>query len=152
MQGVASYSSGLQMTGRVGPSHGLATELLPVMLDHTIRTFFPSIWEARGGDALTVHGVPSSLRPLRLRHFYHMGLHVDIAELCAFPSQFKGCNSSPWCAPGLARSFDLTHEAWRLLSVLVAPPCPCAAGQIQSESMCVCAHHRERNTRLHLVL
>ena len=40
------------LAGRVGPSHGLQDQMLPVMLDHTIRTFFPDIWQARAGDTL----------------------------------------------------------------------------------------------------
>ncbi|KAK9842567.1 hypothetical protein WJX81_006471 [Elliptochloris bilobata] len=39
-------------TGRGGPSHGLETELLPRMLDHTIRSYFPDIWRAHLGSTL----------------------------------------------------------------------------------------------------
>ena len=38
--------------GRGGPSHGLEAELLPRMLDHTIRAYFPDIWRAHLGDTL----------------------------------------------------------------------------------------------------
>jgi len=38
--------------GRAGPSQGLEAELLPRMLDHTIRTYFPDIWRAHLGDTL----------------------------------------------------------------------------------------------------
>jgi hypothetical protein len=31
-------------------------EMLPALLDHTIRTFFPAIWQARMGDTLEVRG------------------------------------------------------------------------------------------------
>ena len=38
--------------GRGGPSHGLESELLPRLLDHTIRSYFPDIWRAHLGDTL----------------------------------------------------------------------------------------------------
>ena len=40
--------------GRGGPSQGLEAELLPRMLDHTIRTYSPDIWHAHLGDTLQV--------------------------------------------------------------------------------------------------
>jgi hypothetical protein len=41
-------------TGRSGPSFGLEDEMLPTMLDHVVRTFYPEIWQANNGDALQV--------------------------------------------------------------------------------------------------
>lgn len=45
-------NTGLCSAGRGGPSHGLEVELLPRMLDHTIRSYFPDIWRAHLGDTL----------------------------------------------------------------------------------------------------
>ncbi len=39
--------------GRQGPSCGLEHELLPGLLNYTIRHFFPEIWMAHNGDGLT---------------------------------------------------------------------------------------------------
>ncbi len=38
--------------GRRGPSAGLENALLPVMLHHVIRTYYPHLWEAHGGEAI----------------------------------------------------------------------------------------------------
>lgn len=48
--------------GRGGPSQGLEAELLPRMLDHTIRTYFPDIWRAHLGDTLQVLGKDGDLQ------------------------------------------------------------------------------------------
>jgi hypothetical protein len=47
-------SHGMGCAGRGGPSHGLEAELLPRMLDFTIRSYFPDIWRAHLGDTLQV--------------------------------------------------------------------------------------------------
>eukprot|EP00197_Chlamydomonas_leiostraca_P006379 CAMPEP_0202866778 /NCGR_PEP_ID=MMETSP1391-20130828/8355_1 /ASSEMBLY_ACC=CAM_ASM_000867 /TAXON_ID=1034604 /ORGANISM="Chlamydomonas leiostraca, Strain SAG 11-49" /LENGTH=630 /DNA_ID=CAMNT_0049546761 /DNA_START=152 /DNA_END=2041 /DNA_ORIENTATION=+ len=39
-------------TGRTGPSVGREAEMLPAMLHHTIRTYYPHLWAEHGGDAL----------------------------------------------------------------------------------------------------
>ncbi|KAJ9531989.1 hypothetical protein QJQ45_003694 [Haematococcus lacustris] len=40
------------ITGRAGPSVGLEAELLPGLLQHTMRTYFPDLWQQHGGDQL----------------------------------------------------------------------------------------------------
>ncbi|GLI65597.1 hypothetical protein VaNZ11_009173 [Volvox africanus] len=39
-------------TGRRGSSAGFETTMLPTLLHHTIRTYFPSIWASHDGDAI----------------------------------------------------------------------------------------------------
>ncbi|KAG2449256.1 hypothetical protein HYH02_006001 [Chlamydomonas schloesseri] len=39
-------------TGRRGPSAGREAALLPVLLHHVIRTYYPAIWAAHDGDAI----------------------------------------------------------------------------------------------------
>ncbi|KXZ47900.1 hypothetical protein GPECTOR_32g513 [Gonium pectorale] len=39
-------------TGRRGPSAGLEAALLPTMLHHTIRTYFPDLWAQHAGDEI----------------------------------------------------------------------------------------------------
>ncbi len=62
-----SISAGLKAVlwcarpGRAGPSNRLEEEMLPVMLDHVIATFFPEIWQANNGDALEVAQQPTIL-------------------------------------------------------------------------------------------
>ena len=115
------------MPGRVGPSHGLAAELLPRMLDHTIRTFFPTIWEARGGDSLRVRGVPFWMRALPDRGTHAVHDHAcrtgrGLPRCCvAVPCPVRGASQLRWL-PAATGCSDPTFPGWAGR----AAPSPCS--------------------------
>lgn len=59
--------------GRAGPSAGLEHEMLPVMVNHTIRTYFAGIWERHKGDVLVNGGDAGKLVAMYLDWYREVG-------------------------------------------------------------------------------
>ena len=70
---------GFCTAGRGGPSHGLEAELLPRMLDLTIRSYFPDIWRAHLGDTLRARPTLVFRRRTCLCEHAHESLSVSSA-------------------------------------------------------------------------
>lgn len=60
-------------TGRAGPSFtkdsALQAQMLPVMLNHVIKTYFPGLWEQHNGDSLQQASDPSQKHAMYLDFF-----------------------------------------------------------------------------------
>ncbi|PNH04070.1 Selenoprotein O [Tetrabaena socialis] len=75
-------------TGRRGPSAGQEALLLPAMLHHTIRTYFPHIWAQHDGDAIAA-GVGWVYELLR-----NPFSEADVSELLSSAAASAGASSA----------------------------------------------------------
>ena len=63
----------LHVTGRTGPSYtkdgALQAQMLPVMLNHVIKSYFPGLWQQHNGDSLEQASDPSQRHAMYLDFF-----------------------------------------------------------------------------------